>query len=72
MLDGDTGFIVPVNDDVQFAERVLQLVENEKKREKMSQNGWAFVRDKFHYNNLAANVDSLYKVLLMKSKENEA
>ncbi len=72
MLDGDTGFIVPVNDDVQFAERVLQLVENKKKREKMSQNGWTFVRDKFHYNTLAANVDSLYKVLLMKRKENEA
>lgn len=72
MLDGDTGFIVPVNDANLFAEKVLELVENEKKRQKMSQNGWTFVRDKFHYNTLAANVDRLYKRLLMKSKENEA
>ncbi|GAB5416433.1 MAG: glycosyltransferase family 4 protein [Crocinitomicaceae bacterium] len=68
--DGDTGFIVPVNDAHLFAEKVLELVENEKKRQKMSQNGWTFVKDTFHYNTLAANMDRLYKELLEKKQVN--
>lgn len=68
MVDGDTGYIVPVNDDKVFAEKVLDLVENEKKRQKMSQNGWTFVKEKFHYNTLVANVDRLYRELLEKSQ----
>lgn len=71
VLDGDTGAIVPVNNDEMFAEKVLELVEDEKKREKMSQNGWNFVRNKFHYNMLVSNVDRLYRELLAKSKVNE-
>lgn len=68
--DGDTGFVVPVNNAELFAEKVLELVENEKKRQKMSQNGWTFVKDTFHYNTLAANMDSLYKELLEKNGVN--
>ena len=71
VLDGDTGFVVPVNDPETLSKKVLELVENEKKREKMSQNGWTFVKDKFHYKTLAANMDSLYKELLMKSENND-
>ena len=70
LKDGDTGFIVPVNDAVLFADKVLELVENEKKRQKMSQNGWAFVKDTFHYNTLASNMDRLYKELLEKKEVN--
>jgi glycosyltransferase involved in cell wall biosynthesis len=68
--DGDTGFVVPVNDADIFAERVLELVENEKKRQKMSQNGWTFVKDTFNYNTLATNMDRLYKGLLEKNNIN--
>jgi len=68
--DGDTGFVVPVNQADLFAEKVLELVENEKKRQKMSQNGWTFVKDKFHYETLVGNVDRLYKELLVKNKVN--
>lgn len=68
--DGDTGFVVPVNNAALFAERVLELIENEKKREKMSQNGWTFVKDTFNYNTLATNMDRLYKGLLEKNKVN--
>jgi glycosyltransferase involved in cell wall biosynthesis len=64
--DGDTGFIVPVQDKSTYVEKVLELVENEKKREKMSQNGWSFVKDKFHYMTLVENVDQLYQSLLEK------
>ena len=68
--DGDTGFVVPVNDVEVLSEKVLELVENEKKRHKMSQNGWTFVKDKFHYSTLARNMDDLYKKLLVKNNVN--
>ena len=68
IMDGDTGFVVPVDDESKYAEKVLELVEDEKKREKMSQNGWSFVKEKFHYNTLVRNVDELYKELMEKNK----
>ena len=66
VLEGDTGFVVPVNDKELFVKRVLELIEDENKREKMSQNGWNFVQEKFHYKTLASNMDTLYKNLLEK------
>lgn len=68
VLNGDTGFVVAVNDQESYVNRVLELVEDENKREKMSQNGWTFVQDKFHYKTLARNMDILYKDLLEKKK----
>jgi len=66
VLEGDTGFIVDVNDKETYVSRVLELVEDENKRELMSQNGWNFVQDKFHYKTLVGNMDQLYKDLLEK------
>lgn len=68
VVEGETGFIVPPNDTEQFAAHVLFLIENEKKRAEMSQNGWNFVQEKFHYTTLVGNVRQLYKDLLEKKK----
>lgn len=64
--DGKTGFVIPVDNQDLFIERLLELVENEKKREKMSQNGWVYVQEKFHYKTLAKNMDQLYRKLIDK------
>ncbi len=66
VIEGETGYIVDSGDVNSFAEKVLDLVENEKKREEMSQNGWNFVKEKFHYRTLVRNVDDLYRSLLEK------
>jgi glycosyltransferase involved in cell wall biosynthesis len=66
--DGETGYIVSVEDKNQFIEKVLDLIENEKSRSKMSQNGWNYVKDKFHYQTLVKNMDDLYGRLLEKKK----
>lgn len=68
VVDGDTGFIVPVKDRVGYVNRVLELVENEKRREEMSQNGWNFVKEKFHYETLVDNMNQLYKELIQNKK----
>lgn len=64
VIDGDTGFIVPNYDVNLFADRLIELIENEKTLEKMSQNGWNHVKEKFHYKTLVENMDRFYQDLL--------
>ena len=66
---GETGYVIPVGNLTEYVERVLNLVEDEKKRLKMSQNGWNFVRDKFHYDTLVKNMDQYYRELLKRKKK---
>lgn len=62
----ETGIIVDERDCDLYANELLELVENEKKRQKMSQNGWKHVEERFHYTTLVQNVDEFYKELLKK------
>jgi glycosyltransferase involved in cell wall biosynthesis len=64
--EGVTGFIIPKGDLNQFTEKMALLIENEEIRKKMSQNGWNFVRDKFHYMRLASDMGKYYRELLKK------
>ena len=68
--ENKTGFVIDGFCSEYFSEKMLELIENENKRFIMSQNGWSFVKDKFHYTTLCNNVDKLYKDLLLKY-ENE-
>ena len=63
----ETGIIIDQGNVHSYTEALRELVENEKKREKMSQNGWTFVEDKFHYTTLVRNMESYYHELLGKS-----
>ncbi|MFY7943415.1 MAG: glycosyltransferase [Crocinitomicaceae bacterium] len=62
--ENETGFVVPKNNPEKFAEKLLELIEDEKKREKMSQNGWSFVKDNFHYQRLVNDMENYYHNLL--------
>lgn len=64
VIDGETGFVVPKKSVAQFVEKLLILVNDKKKRIKMSQNGWSFVEDKFHYKTLVKNMETYYRILL--------
>ncbi|MES2800729.1 MAG: glycosyltransferase [Bacteroidota bacterium] len=64
VLDGETGYIVEKNNMDLFAEKMLDLIENKKNREKMSQNGWTHVREKYHYDRLVKDMEEYYKELL--------
>ena len=66
--DGETGIIVPVNDLENYARHLHILIDDEKKRNKMSQNGWPFVRDKFHYERLVRDMEEYYKELLQTNR----
>jgi len=68
--DGETGFIVQKGNLQQFADKLGTLIENEEIRKKMSQNGWSFVREKFHYTRLVSDMAAYYRELLAKNKMN--
>jgi len=66
LKDGVTGFVVPKNNVTLFSEKLLFLIENDDERLRLSQNGWEFVREKFHYKTLVNNMNEYYKFLLDK------
>lgn len=68
--EGNTGFVVPKKDPGAFADKLQLLIENKEIRTKMSQNGWNFVRDKFHYTTLVKNMENYYAELIEKTKKN--
>ncbi|MFT5822180.1 MAG: glycosyltransferase involved in cell wall biosynthesis [Crocinitomix sp.] len=72
LLDNVTGLVVEEFEVESYTKGLLDLVENEEKREKMSQNGWNHVRDKFHYKRLCKDVKELYVELLKKKTKNDA
>jgi len=65
--ENETGFVVSKNNPEKFAEKLLELIEDEKKREKMTQNGWSFVKDNFHYSRLVKDMENYYLKLLKNS-----
>jgi glycosyltransferase involved in cell wall biosynthesis len=68
ILEDKTGYIVDKDDIDGFAEKLRELIENENKRQLMSQKGWSFVEEKFQYPNLIKNMDEYYKSLLKEMK----
>jgi len=68
VIPGTTALLAESNDVDRFAEQLLSLIENAQTREAMSQQGWSYVRDKFHYTRLVNEMDELYTELLMEAK----
>ncbi len=68
ILENETGFVVPKKDPLKLAEKLRILIENKEIREKMSQNGWNFVREQFHYERLVKSMEEYYKTLLSRKQ----
>jgi glycosyltransferase involved in cell wall biosynthesis len=51
-----------------FAANLLQLVEDDSVRATVGQDGWEFVKEKFHYQRLVNDVSSLYLELLQQQR----
>ena len=66
MIDNETGYIVPKNNARIFADKLLVLIENEALRNEMGQKGWAFVKERFHFERLVKEMEHYYKELLTK------
>ena len=66
--EGKTALLSPTQNVDAFSENLLMLVENDEMRKQMSEDGWNFVRDKFHYTRLVNDMKNLYDELLANRK----
>ena len=71
LVDGETGFVVPKNNAQAFADKLEILITEKEIREKMSQNGWNFVREQFHYERLVKDMQNYYHSLLGDQKKKQ-
>lgn len=67
--ENETGYISPKKDAISFSNKLLLLTEDKQNRERMSQNGWDFVKNKFHYTRLVSDMEKYYYSLLEKNEE---
>ena len=64
VVSGKTALLSDINNEKQFCENLLSLVENDKLRNELSKEGWNVVKDKFSYTRLISDIKKLYKNLL--------
>jgi glycosyltransferase involved in cell wall biosynthesis len=66
VTDGVHGFLTDVNDELLFAQRIIELSESEKLRKEMADNGKNQVLNLFDFRRLVTDVANLYTNLLSK------
>lgn len=66
-----TGYVVSNDSLLEFAEKLLFLIENDSIRNEMSQNGWEFVKSTFHYTTLVKNMENYYSELINKKNDQQ-
>jgi glycosyltransferase involved in cell wall biosynthesis len=59
-----TAFLTEVDDEVLFSEKMIELINNEKLRMRMGEQGWTQVGQKYHYERLTSDMRILYNKLL--------
>lgn len=64
VISGRTALLSETNNHVTLANNLLRLIEDDELRQTFGSDGWAFVRDKFHYQRLAEDTANLYKELM--------
>lgn len=66
ILEGETGYMVPVQDHVAMADRIVALLSNPEKARRMGERGRQVVEQKFSCAAQLRNTEALYARLLSK------
>ena len=64
VLPDITAFLCENDNLDEFVEQLLKLVEHASIRQKMAEEGWKHVKEKFHFTRLVQDMEQLYKKLL--------
>jgi glycosyltransferase involved in cell wall biosynthesis len=64
VIEGETALLSDIGDEKMFNENLLRLVDDAPFRQKIGQNGYEFVMQRFSYQRLVSDVKSLYNKLL--------
>jgi glycosyltransferase involved in cell wall biosynthesis len=68
VLQHQTGIITPANDPLQFAEALLQLCEDDVKRQQFGNTGVHFVSSRYSYQRLVKDMSQYYEELANQRK----
>lgn len=66
VLPDRTALTFKNNDVVELTEKLLKMVEEKEIRERLAQNGWNHVKNRFHYTRLVSDMEKVYASLLQK------
>ncbi len=66
IIENESAFLTPPNDVESFTNKLEQLINNVDLRQKMGENGFKFVNEKYGQERLVQNMDNLYKNLITK------
>jgi len=64
VIPNETALLSEPEDEERFRENLLRMTDDASMREAFGRKGWAFVKDKFTYERLVADVSKLYDSLL--------
>lgn len=68
MVDRETGYIVPKMDQNIMAERMYELMIDDKKRNKMGKMGRARVEELYNWDNNVENMEQIYRRIIKKNR----
>ncbi len=66
IIEGETGYIVPVGDDEMFAQRLLELLDNPSKAKEMGRRGREFVLENFYKEKIVEDYISMWEYAASK------
>lgn len=69
VMPNDTAILAQNGNVQDFVSKLLPMINDAQLRQRMTANGWTFVKDKFHYTRLVGDMDNLYRELLANSKK---
>lgn len=68
VIDGETGYLCPTNDAKTLAERVVNLIKNEKQAERMGKSGKERIVNEFGIERMIQDTENIYMKLLEKER----
>jgi glycosyltransferase involved in cell wall biosynthesis len=66
VLPNITAFLCENNNVDEFTGQLLKVTESKALRQKMSEEGWKHVKEKFHFTRLVQDMEGIYRKLLKK------
>lgn len=60
IIDGETGYIIPISDSAILAERLITMLTNEGQRQKMGQNCVLMIQDRYDFGRNMEQVQKIY------------
>ncbi len=64
VIQNETALLIEQDNKEEYIQGLIQLIENEELRNRLGSNGWAHVKNKFHFDRLASDMSKLYHDLL--------